>query len=56
MTEDRRDPLICKAIESFKKSFVPGGKSKPAVEETEEAAEEAPKAEAKPKKASKKAK
>jgi F-type H+-transporting ATPase subunit alpha len=45
-----------KAIETFKKSFVPGGKSKPVEEEAE-----APKAEAKaetkaPKKAAKKAK
>ncbi|HRI69786.1 MAG TPA: F0F1 ATP synthase subunit alpha, partial [Polyangium sp.] len=40
-----------KAIESFKKTFVPGGKSKAVVEETEE-----PAAEAKPAKASKKAK
>jgi len=40
-----------KAIEAFKKTFVPGGKPKAVVEETEEAAEEA-----KPAKASKKAK
>lgn len=43
---------INKAIEAFKKTFVPGGKAKAVVEETEEAAAE----EAKPVKASKKAK
>jgi F-type H+/Na+-transporting ATPase subunit alpha len=54
--DDELKKRINKAIESFKKSFVPGGKSKPIVEE-----QEAPKAESKAetktsKKASKKAK
>ncbi|MRG92859.1 F0F1 ATP synthase subunit alpha [Polyangium spumosum] len=53
--DDELKKQMNKAIESFKKTFVPGGKSKPAVEEEEAA--EAPKAEAKAtKKASKKAK
>ncbi|HVK68241.1 MAG TPA: F0F1 ATP synthase subunit alpha [Polyangium sp.] len=57
--DDELKKKINKAIESFKKNFVPGGKSKPVVEEE---AAEAPKAEAKAdgkaasKKAAKKAK